>query len=869
MDITSFSNDTFSATSWLNNAIKEKHDDESLETYLASMAMRLHLLSQDYSDQLETGMVEAMSTMPRNLSDINRLGDQLKSVQDEMASLSEQLAVFDQKNVNGVEDLSRLDTLKTNMEKCKATLEEHARWSQVVREAKNFLEGGGRLSDSADRIATMYKSLQILHKMPGHEEREETYESLSHTLLGALKPRVRRDLAALDLSPLHEYIYVYDKMGRRKELEDEYIQARPDRLKDLWLSYDETTPESFPSWLASYLGKISGFLSDESGNIETLFGKEKGPEMMSSMLQQIFSPNPDAMCQRLRDIGNPEGSTEAYLVTDEFSRRVLMSFDGIADSNLANALLAIYRGFIIYLESYGDEEGKFLEKQILQSIDDINFDGVASALEDDEKFISPDPADIFSAYGERLVSVADTIAKPSISSMKRSVHLMGGLRVKQAMKSIASSLALFTKQLIKKVEDLRLACGFPNNNDDGVAKSSDEDKDKDPNHIVESWARKIEMYEMGDRSLVPCTLRALQATGRLSRRLNEINDAAQELLIELSSQLFRDQSIDKIISSSLKNNSSVGAGFASYLLTNDPNAFSEMRRFIASSSSHTTIAQNIFASINSPLLRLKSSAGSLLFDLCTSIPDKVIADLANEDVWASGDKAISVIEENLLPQPSITQVGEHMLSLVQELETFASTDALPDLLVLSDEAYSIASASRGWMKLKQLLNLKDNDGVEQICKRSTCISAISSAEKSFGSSSSISHDDYTDTVEGGDDEAVVKFVNEWLGAISDAIIGSVLVQICQIAVLSPTGCAQLLTDIGYLENVVSAMGLKHHPILNHIKYLLKREPSSLVACMDMMPTRNTVGVALKGIDIRICNAIAIGKGLGLGLPSIK
>lgn len=860
MDITSFSNDGFSATSWLNSSIKEKQEDESLETYLASMAMRLHLLSQDYSDQLETGMVEAMGTMPRSLSEINRLEDQLKSVQDEMTSLSEQLALFDQKNVAGVEDLSRLDTLKTNMEKCKATLEEHARWSQVVREAKNFLEGGGRLADSADRIATMYKSLQILQKMPGHEEREETYESLSHTLLGALKPRVRRDLAALDLSPLHEYIYVYDKMGRRKELEDEYIQARPDRLKDLWLTYDETTPEQFPSWLALYLGKISGFLTDESSNIETLFGKDKTPEMMSSILQQIFGPNPDSMCQRLRDIGSPEGSTEAYLVTDEFSRRILMSFEGIKDSNLANALLSIYRGFIIYLESYGDEEGKFLEKTILQSIDEINFDGVASALEDDEKFISPDPADIFSAYGERLVSVADIIAKPTIASLRRSVHLMGGLRVKQAMKSIASTLALFTKQLIKKVDDLRIACGFPNSTDDGIAKIED---DKVPGQIVESWARKLEMYEMGDKSLVPSTLRALQAAGRLSRRLDEINDAAQELLMELSSQLFRDQSIDKVISTCIKTNTSVGAGFASYVLTNDPNATSEMRRFIASSSSHTTIVQNIFSSINAPLLRLKSSAGSLLFDLCTSIPDKVIADLAGEDIWASGDKSKGAYDESLLPQPSITQVGEHMLSLVQELETFASTDALPDLLVLSDEAYSIAAASRGWMKLKNFLNLKENDGMEQICKRSTCIAAISSAEKSFGSSSSILPEDLTDNTEGGDDEAVIKFVNEWLGAISDAIIGSVLVQLCQITVLSATGCAQLLTDIAYLENVVSAMGLKHHPILNHIKFLLKRDPSTLAACMDMMPTRNAGGVALKSIDTKVCNAIS------RGLSSIK
>jgi hypothetical protein len=277
------------------------------------------------------------------------------------------------------------------------------------------------------------------------------------------------------------------------------------------------------------------------------------------------------------------------------------------------------------------------------------------------------------------------------------------------------------------------------------------------------------------------------------------------------------------------------------------------------------IAQNIFSSINVPLLRLKASAGSLLFDLCTSIPDKVIADLASEDVWASVDTTKNAIDESLLPQPSITQVGEHMLSLVQELETFASTDALPDLLVLSDEAYSIAAASRGWMKLKQILNLKENDGIEQICKRSNCIAVISSAEKSFGSSSSILPEDFADNVEGGDDEAVVKFVNEWLGAIADAIIGSVLVQLCQITVLSSTGCAQLLTDIGYIENVVTAMGLKHHPILNHIKFLLKRDPTTLAACMDMMPTRNAGGIALKSIDIRICNAIVVGQ----GLPSIK
>ena len=93
--------------------------------------------------------------MPRILQEVSRIEDVLKSLESEMNSLAAQLKAFDQRNVVGVEDLSRLDTLKSNIEKCKATLEEHARWSQLVREAKTFMEGGGRLSDSADRLAQL------------------------------------------------------------------------------------------------------------------------------------------------------------------------------------------------------------------------------------------------------------------------------------------------------------------------------------------------------------------------------------------------------------------------------------------------------------------------------------------------------------------------------------------------------------------------------------------------------------------------------------------------------------------------------------------------------------------------------------------
>jgi hypothetical protein len=101
--------------------------------------------------RVASGMVDAASMMPRCLTEISRTQGILKTLESEMASLAIQLQEFDQRNINGVEDLSRLDTLKLNMERCKATLEEHARWSQLVREAKSILESGGRFSDSADR----------------------------------------------------------------------------------------------------------------------------------------------------------------------------------------------------------------------------------------------------------------------------------------------------------------------------------------------------------------------------------------------------------------------------------------------------------------------------------------------------------------------------------------------------------------------------------------------------------------------------------------------------------------------------------------------------------------------------------------------
>lgn len=151
-DFSSFSNKNFDPCNWINSCLSENPNGDTMEMTISSISTKLHLISQTLTDQIETAMVDSMNTIPRLLAETHRYESQLKSLQEEMDLLSNQLNFFDKRNVTGVEDLSRLDLLKTNMESCKYTLEEHTRWNKLVRETKNLLEGGGKLSSSAERF---------------------------------------------------------------------------------------------------------------------------------------------------------------------------------------------------------------------------------------------------------------------------------------------------------------------------------------------------------------------------------------------------------------------------------------------------------------------------------------------------------------------------------------------------------------------------------------------------------------------------------------------------------------------------------------------------------------------------------------------
>ena len=142
---------------------------------------------------------------------------------------------------------------------------------------------------------------------------------------------------------------------------------------------------------------------------------------------------------------------------------------------------------------------------------------------------------------------------------------------------------------------------------------------------------------------------------------------------------------------------------------------------------------------------------------------------------------------------------------MQELEAFASSDALPDLWRLTGDTQNqslLSSLSvRGWRQLRSALDIKEEEGTERLCNRSSCAVAVVAAEKGmFGaqlskiaeepsaesgdqiggtplsltdiqSMSMESHSialSNTDLLEHDADAAALCFVNEWLGSIADS-----------------------------------------------------------------------------------------------------
>jgi hypothetical protein len=974
INLEDFRSDNFDSIQWVNSMLSECTQDggsENTEQYLASMSMRLHLTSEDYADQLETSMVEAMSSTPRLLSDISRIEDKLQSFEEEMKNLSVQLRTFDQRNVAGVEDLSRLDTLKSNMEKCKSTLEEHARWGRLGHEAKSFMQGGGKLSKSADRIEALYTSLDVLKDMPGHQDRVTLCKELSEALLTALRPRVRKDISGSNVSILSDYMYVYEKLQRKDEFEAEYVRARPERLRGDAVIPANLSSGKFGAWLATFYGKVTGLLLEEETNAATLFEQDRVPDILCLMIQSAMklmcdsntNTNTESKNMTTNFLETPYAKdlpqhklVEVYGVTEEFARRTFKIFKNASSKCLADSLDSVFRPFWDHLPIFMENEAILAAKALSENLKNVMLikngygsdTGAASGTVLDDQGGEIEPFAILDNFTEEVLLAAEGFADIILTSLKRCSSLFAGYHIQFIVETLLSSLANHILVLSGRVNELHNAFGLDETitNTDGrsgvINSGSDSDRKSSLDLYSKLRAEGSDAAMTGRANdLLPYALRSLQAAGKIMANLQIVENAVRDCFEEILENLGNLPVTSNIAISAYLNDTSevsFGSVYAGHMLGKDSEALSRLRILISGADTTSRISTSasmlvstttsnynnvplplkVFRTTTDAAAQFTRIAGSLLLEICIALPRKSLAHVSSEAIWASR-LSTQIDPVDILPQLSFTQVGEHLLGLVQDLEAFAASLALSDLLNISrnhcsekrdsrrledDGKYMEQLVKRDWeacarnssrgkdMNEMNILLNADTFGV--LSNRFAASTAVINMEKAIlGKESDDSkrfrgneeeyerergtskHDINDNTGTGAEEEiekeenvemATLTLVNDWLCSIADVIVGLLFCQILSIKKITSSGRRQLETDVTYIRNVISALGLLPHPLLTHLLTLLtacqgqgqaqgqglgKSREETLFTAVDAATPFSTADGALKEVDKRI------------------
>lgn len=259
----------------------------------------------------------------------------------------------------------------------------------------------------------------------------------------------------------------------------------------------------------------------------------------------------------------------------------------------------------------------------------------------------------------------------------------------------------------------------------------------------------------------------------------------------------------------------------------------------------------LFPDSNGAMARLSGGCHAFVFDVCFAVPLRSLRKMPSLSVWREGARGGEVESYGILPQQYITQVGEHMLSLVQALEPFASNE---DALSLANEVMGGVRnvAVQQWREFTDATGSVDADEEDVITYlmigKNLSDHVVNHTENSF-------EEDEAEDEEEEDEaaKAVTAFCNEWLYVVGSAVTGRLLERTLRIQHLSPRGCEHLQADINYLINVFAALGVAGHPhpLLGHFAGLVTMDANELRDKI-LSRDRSNPGVnAIRAAEVRI------------------
>jgi hypothetical protein len=197
------------------------------------------------------------------------------------------------------------------------------------------------------------------------------------------------------------------------------------------------------------------------------------------------------------------------------------------------------------------------------------------------------------------------------------------------------------------------------------------------------------------------------------------------------------------------------------------------------------------------------------------------------NVWAAAgadgegeDDLLSGVASSGVPQSYITELGEHLLEFLQQLDSF-SAEGGAGLAAPDGSAQSVAPVLHS--ELHRLAHGEWDEFGESLALNERELRSLLHSTQQEQSGPEVGKE------EDGEDTMLAQFSSEWLDAVSHAIVGLFMTNVLRIEELSDSGTQQLATDIGYLINVLSTLGLTAEQLLCDMHAMCELDAAGLKA----------------------------------------
>ncbi|CAM9472002.1 unnamed protein product [Ectocarpus sp. 4 AP-2014] len=895
----------------------------SLDTHLSTVATKLQAVSATINAGLEKSMVEIMVSVPRVVTEVDRVEAAIKTLNGELINLSGQLESIDHGANAHVETLARLDLVKTNMGNCLHTLTEAASWNALVREV-NASFGQDDLKGVAQRLEAMAGSMDVLKDMPEAEDRAATLRDLQERLETLLKPKLLEIVKKDRMGPLMEYAAMYRQLGRTDVFRAEYCSTKAAAAHKRWFasatssgSEGGTTGSGLANWLPSFLEYLQGSLMDERKKTSDLFGGDTSPAVLCQLVVVAFQPLLGSFQKHLE----AAPWTEAVALMTEVLRFVNQAVDllrGASERDLLAVLLSSTSGFRLIQDSFGAHERIFLSLELQPLLETLG--GVTSAVERG----GTAPAMTFTRRMEEISDVSTKGFLVVQQSAGRCTELTGGYQGRDLLREAAEALSAFLKAVRDAARQSRPFGNQPATGRGETTSPASPTAGRSQDEVlgVAAGIEEQEKYLDGgggngdfDWQYLQGSLVLLGAAGRCQRCFAGVEEEVASALLRDRIGLFA-SSAPRLSSLALPANSPLpntnggrGAGtapengaspspaaggvaaadgssseegrvavlrslLARVRLDEDRTARAETRAsLMALVEPSAAVPGDVLPAPAREVRALAADARSLVFDVCfkpvAARLDTVPTLVSWQEEQGGGggggwgaDVGDGADEYDTVPQAYMTQVGEHLLSLLQNLEPFANSDAFQDAVEPTQDLHLLTEAA--WRDCGLALDLGESD----LMLLETLSGAKASTEPPKHRSA------YSDNAEGGtndedeDEEEeeeeegeAAKFCTAWLLCVGSATVGCLLAKVLSLPQLSERGTKHLEADLKYLSNVFHALDLPAPPVLEHLSLLagLSRDEAATHLVQETVVGYGAAGIVLTKVERRLAEARGIAR----------